>query len=404
MPIKIIARKELKDMLTSILRKSVTFRFLSKDKELNPCRISFDGMEFYIYIINLSPAQLSNDNPDIWRVQLNKRNAFNKPKESDIPFIMLGYDNENQVFATWNPYMVKQRLNVCKCVSLYSRLSLQKYVNEMQSFQRCVLNNDGEVVAFPCSKLGYYLVNIKQFFPEMTEYVAMGSRKRSEANTAYHCLCNSKNIAGYARYLKRAKYSTEAINNYCRAIKKLISDSWFSRNRKLFLACDSLIEYPSAVDSFLEIPEIQEINRNSNNQYSDALRTYIAYLLEINNLNGDIKNAPADELQDSAELTSNIDSSPHPSNENNVVDWEGSEFTDSHGKLTRIANPKLIDLLRPVLDTEYRKLSAAYNIVSDFYGDRYENKMELKDWNGLFNNIDWQSPYFAPPQSSNSKH
>ena len=55
MPINKIDRKELKEMLVDILSKSATFKLLSKDNEVNPCRISFDGMGFYIYIKNLSP-------------------------------------------------------------------------------------------------------------------------------------------------------------------------------------------------------------------------------------------------------------------------------------------------------------------------------------------------------------
>lgn len=394
MPINKIDRKELKEMLVDILSKSATFKMLSKDNEVNPCRISFDGMEFYIYIKNLSPAQLSNNNPDIWRIQLPIREDFKQLKGNDIPFIALGYDDENKVFTTWNPYWVKQRLNAAKSVSLYSRLSLQKISRETYQLQKLNLNNDGEVVAFPTSKLGYYLVNIKQVFPEMTDYVAMGSRKRAEANAAYHCLCDSKNITDYASYLAVAEYSDSTINNYCRAIKRLISDGYFSRNRKLFLACDSLTEYPSVINAFFEIPEVQKLNEGYHRQVSNGLRTYIQYLLEINNLNDDVDNIPDDEPQDNNEPTTETEVEQQLLNENENVDWEAL-FSDFHGKLTRIANPQLLDLLRPVLDTDYRKLPAAYHIISEFYGDRFST-MELKDWNNLFNKIDWQSPYYKP--------
>lgn len=392
MPINKIDRKELKEMVVDILGKSATFKLLSNDDEINPCRISFDGMEFYIYIKNLSPAQLSNNNPDIWRIQLPIRDDFNRLKDDDIPFVALGYDDENKVFTTWNPYWVKQRLNAAKSVSLYSRFSLQQIANETQLPQKLNLNNDGEVVAFPSPKLGYYLVNIKQYFPEMTEYVAMGSRKRAEANAAFHCLCDSKNITEYARYLASAEYSDTTISNYCRAIRKLISDGYFSRNRKIFLACDSLTEYPTVINTFLEVPEIFELNEAYHRQISNGLRTYIQYLLEINNLNDDV-DAFDEEPQDDVEVVETDAEQTATENEN--IDWEAL-FTDENGRLTRIANPQLIDLLRPALDTEYRKLSVAYHIISEFYGDRFQNSMELKDWNYLFNQINWQSPYYIP--------
>ena len=389
MPINKIDRKELKEMLVGILSKSATFKMLSDEDEVNPCRISFDGMEFYIYIKNLSPAYF--ENPDVWRIQLPIRDDFNQLKENDIPFIALGYDDIHKVFTTWNPYWVKQRLNAAKSVSLYSRLSLQQITKEIQQIQKLNLNNDGEVVAFPFSKLGYYLVNIKQFFPEMTDYVAIGSKKRTEANAAYHCLCDRKNIADYAHYLAVAEYSRPTINNYCRAIKTLIFEGYFSRNRKLFLACNSLSEYPSVIDSFLEIPEVQELNETSHRQISNGLRTYLQFLLEINNLNDDVDEIPIIEPcvdtkfthETSTELTMKTAGD---------VDWEAM-FTDINGKLTRIANPLLIDKLKPVLDTEYRKTAAAYHIISEFYGDRFST-MELKDWGNLFNQINWKSPYY----------
>ena len=128
MPINKVDRKELKEMLIGILSQSATFKMLSKDNEVNPCRITFDGMEFYIYIKNLSPAYFKN--PDVWRIQLPIRADFNQLKETDIPFIVLGYDDKNKVFTTWNPYWVKQRLNAAESVSLYSRLSLQQITQE----------------------------------------------------------------------------------------------------------------------------------------------------------------------------------------------------------------------------------------------------------------------------------
>ena len=97
---------------------------------LNPFTIRVDGEETYIYIKNLSPAQLSNNNPDIWRIQLPVRDDFDRIKESESLFVLLGYDKENDVYTTWNPYWCKQRLNVGKSVSLYSRLSLQKRVHK----------------------------------------------------------------------------------------------------------------------------------------------------------------------------------------------------------------------------------------------------------------------------------
>ena len=79
------------------------------------------------------------------------------------------------------------------------------------------------------------------------------------------------------------------------------------------------------------------------------------------------------------------------SEDDGSVDWEAM-FTNDEGKLTRIANPKLIEKLRPYLDTEYVSPVRAYNEIEDFYGDRY-SKMDMSEWMRLFKAIDWADPY-----------
>lgn len=68
---------------------------------LNPFHVEIDEKEYYIYIKNLSPAYFQN--PDVWRVQLPIREEFDKIKESEVTFILLGYDADNDVYTTWNP-------------------------------------------------------------------------------------------------------------------------------------------------------------------------------------------------------------------------------------------------------------------------------------------------------------
>jgi hypothetical protein len=135
---------------------------------LNPFTIKVDGEEVFIYIKNLSPAQLSNNNPDIWRILLPMRDDFEKIKESSSPFILLGYDKDNDVYTTWNPYWCKQRLNVGKSVSLYSRLSLQQRVHENDKIEQLPLNNDGDVVCLPGNKIYEYIKNFKTYYPDET--------------------------------------------------------------------------------------------------------------------------------------------------------------------------------------------------------------------------------------------
>ena len=90
---------------------------------VNPCQIIYNGKYYNVYIKNLTPAQLSNGNENVWRIQLPKREAFESIKDSEQMFLLLGYDADADVYATWNPYWAKQRLNIGESVSLYSRKS-----------------------------------------------------------------------------------------------------------------------------------------------------------------------------------------------------------------------------------------------------------------------------------------
>ena len=105
----------------------------------NPSLINVDGEPMYVFIKNLSPAQLSNDNPDVWRIQMPKREDLNVVKESDKLFVLLGYDYARKVYTSWNPYWCKQRINVAESCSMYSRLSLQKRVALSQKIEKLLM-------------------------------------------------------------------------------------------------------------------------------------------------------------------------------------------------------------------------------------------------------------------------
>lgn len=84
--------------------------------------------------------------------------------------------------------------------------------------------------------------------------------------------------------------------------------------------------------------------------------------------------------------------SPESSNPTESIDWEGM-FTNATGKLTALANPVLLEQLKDCLLQPYPSIPYACNIIVDFYGtDRFPN-MELCDWLGLINSIDWNLPH-----------
>lgn len=486
-----MSRYSLQQIFIESLAECESFKIIDG---LNPFHIILNNRELFVYIKNLSSAYFTN--PDVWRVQLPKKEEFEPIKDGDIDFVLLGYDADNDVYTTWHPKWTKQRLNNGESVSFYSRLSLQKEVAATHNIKRLSLNNDGEVIAFPREHLEFLLSNLKIFFQDNSDYVAIGSKRRPEANEAYKTFCDIKNIERLARKMTEDGYSGITIGGYCRTIRTLISDGYISRHRKIFLSCDNLNEYTNVISEFCDQPDIKMLNVKWHHLLSAALRAYIGVLLglSVNNLqkeqtkdkdyldilvNKDIsddfgtfllernynsttvshyqnairilkergwfnkhktlfencasindlkvaferfftipeidefnrhrhhdlsamskqlieyinqkeridaKNRSADDVSDNDDVQTNnkiID----------TIDWEAM-FTDSNGKLTRIANPELIDKLRPYLNTEYVNPVSAYNVIGDFYGDRYP-KMNMSEWMKLFKAIDWEDPYVS---------
>lgn len=384
---KNLTSAELLNIFIAEMNASATFKFIDEAK--NPCHIMFEGVEYYIYIKNLSSAYFSN--PDVSRAQLTGVDTLLPIKESDALFILLGYDSDNHVFAAWNPHVAKQRIGTASSPSLYSRFSWQKEAMEQNDFIMRELKNDGSVLLFPKENISLFLGNIEMFFPDTSEYVAMGSKRRSEANAAYRELTNMQHLSQFGRYLNASGFDQSSIQEHVQAIKQLISTSLISSNRKIFLACDTLEEYRDAANEFLSLDEIKRMDAEMDNTFSYALPVYIDFLIDEYGDNMAESEDDNAELSEPTEEELQLTPESEDSAEAEEVDYE-SPFTDNNGILTCIANPTLIDLLRVDLDSEYPRPMSAYATVEDFYGDLFPN-MEMFHWQNLFKKIDWNNPY-----------
>lgn len=333
-----------------------------------PCQIMLDGSCFNVYVKVLSSAHFKRSE-DVWRAQLPQHDEFDKMKNASIPFIFLGYDSENDVYATWNPHVVKQRLNEAKYVSCYSRLSGQQEAHDEDKFVRKRLNNDGEVLIFPRSKLNSYLVNFASYFPDNTEYVAIGSKRRKEANDAYRIFNDSRNLPTFAKYLEQN--GCNDIEEYCKLIKTFINRNIFSCHRKIFLACDSILQYEDAVKRFLAEEDVQAAIYITSVNAEDVLEAYVLFLSEKQDEGRAVKTTTA------------------PKANTPKTHTMGSCL--KNGKITRIEDQMLLHKIEPYLNTEYRTPIPAVHIVRDYYEAKYPNllHMEIKDWMNLVTHIDW---------------
>lgn len=399
-----IDRGEWKKLLGEAFSKSATVKFVDG---VNPCLVELNGVRFWIYQKNITSTAFNSESEtsDVCRIQLPRRDIFQPIKDSDIAFIFLGYDRDNDVYVTWNPYTTKQRLNVTQNVSFYSRRSAQNLAAETGDFQSSYQSNGSKLLAFQRMKLADFLLNVAEYFPEMQEYVAVGSKRRKEANETYRNFVNRKNIEHFLGYL-RTDPEVCSMNDvdsllYFQTIRALI-DGVVTPNlvcRKLFLKYDSICDYPKALVPLMNTEEVYLMDTKLLDCLEPALVLYVSFLNKISG--SDNKDNFAEQLlgndedsieEDTAEEGSDIDGNP--------INIDPDQRNIKNGKLLRIANPTVLEQIRPLLDTEYAKRAEAINIIIDYYQDRCPN-MEFKDWKNLIDGIDWSNP--LPTESSRNE-
>lgn len=370
-----LSGKVLMEIFEQAFKDSATYKRL--DSELcNPGHIMFNGEEYYVYIKNLSPAYF--ENPDVWRAQMTGIDALKEIKESNATFVLLGFDSDNDVYATWNPTKVKQRIGTASSPSLYSRLSLQQEVSKTGEIRSMTLNNDLQVLVFPLDSLVDVFSSLNEFFPDTSDYVAMGSKRRVDANMAYKKLTNMHQLDDFAKYLISIGISSSDICQMCRSVKSIISSGVISWHRKIFLAHDSISEYKEAAEELFSLQSVRDLGWDD--RYRVPFLSYIDFLQK--------KYFPStfeDVTDKNEDITEDQEIEVETSDEER--NWE-SDYEDEYGNLVKLMNPELLKQLRPYLDKEYPSLPPAYNIIEDFYHNRYP-KMQMKDWGRLIKEIDW---------------
>jgi hypothetical protein len=150
----------LLQLMLDVLNKSPLFSYINGTQ---PFLIKFDGKEYYVYVKNLSSAYFK-ERPNTTRAQLPIREDFEEVKISPIPFVFLGYDQDNDVLVCWNYHIAKMRLNEKKSVSFYSRQFFQDEVS-FGEFLRKRLKNGDEPILFKRKNLIEFFSQIETFFP-----------------------------------------------------------------------------------------------------------------------------------------------------------------------------------------------------------------------------------------------
>lgn len=129
--------------------------------------IELDGHKYYIYLKCVShkgnPYPLNDQ-----RAQLPQRPVFDEVKKSDVDFLFLGYDMDNDIFVCWDPLKVRQRLNVKSYVSFYSFKDIQNNV-QLGKIDTAELSNGDKFVLFKREDMLPFFNMIKVHFPYLKE-------------------------------------------------------------------------------------------------------------------------------------------------------------------------------------------------------------------------------------------
>lgn len=334
---------------------------------LNPCIIMYNGRRYNVYIKNLTPAQLSNNNPDIWRCQLPKRPIFDEFKASIDTFLLLGYDASNDVYATWNPFWAKQRLNIGESVSMYSRYSIQKEAAQNHSFIEFDLNHKGVVIVFPRVLLCNYLDQMDLYFSQETEYKAIGSSLRkdktetkemSKTEETFKFFSSKERIANFHNYVNSLSVSNTTKNKYKRALKYLFESGLIDKNRSIFERFEEIDDYDKAIEEFLHTEEVVAADRRDTGGWHGYLMTSLQYYYE-------------------SMLSPEI--FPQPDNNGEVTDED----------TPNICTPELIKKIAPLMCDSEPRLMEAMGILYEEFGDKYKDTMQLNDWLNLLKSKNW---------------
>ncbi|MCF6140983.1 hypothetical protein L1S34_06775 [Flavobacterium sp. K77] len=155
-----ILAKELKIKFVETLSGIDGFSY----EDGNPFFIEIYDKPFFIFLKNLSPAYFKNS-PDVTRVQLPFSDHFDKIFKANIPFVILGYDVDNDTVVCWNPSKIKERLNARNNVSLYSRNSLQSDIKK-DEIKTGFLSNGEKIILFRRENLDLFFEKIPVLFDD----------------------------------------------------------------------------------------------------------------------------------------------------------------------------------------------------------------------------------------------
>ena len=332
---KKLVAKDLKIKFIETLNELDEFSY----EEDNPFLIRIGTEKYFVFIKNLSSAYFKN--ADITRVQLPYSEHFSKIFKADIPFIILGYDVENDIVVSWNPENVKERLNAKSNVSLYSRYSLQEQV-KTDEFQYGYLTNGEKFVLFKRKNLLAFFDVALDLFKENpeTDAVLVSNKKPLSSKDRFVLWLQGRDYSD--RTVKHYAFGIDKISRDLKGISKLKQNSLFD------------IENPNTLQElFKEWYSVKEFKDNDvvgKLIYSNSFKRFIDFREYEQTLTPKTIKTTQKTTEKKQEKISTI-----------------SEITDK----------ELLQTIKPLL--KKNQVLQAVEITSKHLGGQYKN-MTFKDW------------------------
>jgi putative restriction endonuclease len=155
----VLNSKDLKYLLIDSLKIYSDFVFYVSGN--NPYTFSINKKTYHFFIRNTHSSGLGRPNPDESRIQINRTEQFLSALNTDDLVFFLGYSDDCRVFTAWNPYLLKERINAKRTISVYSRFSVQQKA-AAQGIALYEDTNGQKVISFKPEYLGLYLENFEK--------------------------------------------------------------------------------------------------------------------------------------------------------------------------------------------------------------------------------------------------
>ena len=235
--------------MKAILAKELKIKFIEALTDVNgfsyengnPFLIKIGSNRFFVFLKNISPAYFKNS-PDVTRVQLPYSEHFTKIFKANIPFVILGYDADNDTVVSWNPKKLKERLNAKNNVSLYSRKSLQEKV-KVGEFKAGFLSNGEKIILFNRETLPEFFERLSRLFGNgelnFTEAEdEMPARVEDDFATDKLFEIRDKNLIAIIKPLLKKNKVLEAVEvcskHYSNKYKSMNFKDWFKVVKELY--------------------------------------------------------------------------------------------------------------------------------------------------------------------------